>query len=68
MRFRFFWLTYSSANLGLVLYGALTLASPAVLFQSFSLHVYQFPPDATTAINYLAALFRLLGFFYRLSR
>ena len=35
---------------------------PNVLLDSFSLHVYQFPSDAIIAVDYLSALFRLLGF------
>jgi hypothetical protein len=51
------------ANLGLLFYGLLALLNPQILTDSFSAHVYQFPPDASIAQTYLAALFRLLGFF-----
>lgn len=60
---RFFFITYVVANLSLVLYGALALAMPGILLEPFSQYVYQFPPDATRATAYLAALFRLVGFF-----
>ena len=48
--------------MGLILYGLLALTMPNVLLDSFSLHVYQFPSDAIVAVDYLSALFRLLGF------
>ena len=48
--------------MGLILYGLLALTMPNVLLDSFSLHIYQFPSDATKAVDYLSALFRLLGF------
>lgn len=51
------------ANLGLILYGVLALLNPQVLTDSFSARVYQFPSEASAALAYLAALFRLLGFF-----
>jgi hypothetical protein len=60
---RIFFITYGLANLGLILYGILAIVVPDILFETFSLHVYQFPEDATIAIQYLSALFRLLGFF-----
>jgi hypothetical protein len=60
---RFFLGTYGVANLGLVLYGVSVLAAPELLLASFSSHVYRFPADATVATAYLAALFRLLGYF-----
>lgn len=63
MKARLFYGVYGAANLGLVLYGLLALANPQVLTDSFSAHVYPFPPGASTALTYLAALFRLLGFF-----
>jgi len=63
MRSRLFFTTYTAANLSLVAYGVLVLVSPAVLVDSFMQRVYAFPPQATTAVAYLAALFRLLGFF-----
>lgn len=63
MKARLFYGVYGVANLGLVLYGLLALANPQVLTDSFSAHVYPFPPGASTALTYLAALFRLLGFF-----
>ena len=59
----FFFITFVVANLGLVLYGALALIMPGILLQPFSEYVYQFPSDATKAAAYLAALFRLIGFF-----
>ena len=60
---RLFYGTFGVANLGLVLYGLLALVNPQVLTDSFSVRVYPFPPDASAALAYLAALFRLLGFF-----
>jgi hypothetical protein len=63
MRSRFFFVVYVAANLGLVLYGSLALVMPSILLDAFSLRVYHFPTDATRATVYLAALFRLLGFF-----
>jgi hypothetical protein len=38
------------------------LFNPQVLTDSFSAHVYRFPADSSSALTYLAALFRLLGF------
>ena len=63
MRFRIFFITYVAANLSLVAYGILALLNPGILLDSFSVHVYQFPNDAAVAVDYLSALFRLLGFF-----
>lgn len=63
MRSRFFFITYAAANVSLVLYGVFALLMPSILLKPFSLHVYQFPDDAIGAAAYLAALFRLLGFF-----
>jgi hypothetical protein len=57
------YIVYGSANLGLILYGLLALLNPQVLTDSFSARVYDFPPDASAALTYLAALYRLLGFF-----
>ncbi len=62
-RSRLFFISYAAANGSLVLYGLLALLMPAILLEPFSEHVYQFPADATRAVTYLAALFRLLGFF-----
>jgi len=62
MTSRFFSITYVAGNLGLVVYGAMALLMPSILLEPFTLHVYQFPDEATTATTYLAALFRLLGF------
>jgi hypothetical protein len=59
----FFVIVYAIANAGLILYGLLALARPNLLLESFSVHVYRFPPDATFAVRYLSALFRLLGLF-----
>ena len=58
-----FSLTYLAANIGLVLYGALTLTRPGILLEPFLLNIYRFPQEATRATGYLAALFRLLGYF-----
>jgi hypothetical protein len=55
--------TFGAANLGLILYGLLALLNPQILTDSFSARVHQFPPEAYAALTYLAALFRLLGFF-----
>jgi len=63
MRSRIFFITYVAANLSLVAYAVLTLINPAILVDSFLQRVYALPPEATTAVDYLAALFRLLGFF-----
>jgi len=60
---RLFYGTFGAANLGLILYGLLALLNPQILTDSFSARVYQFPPDASAALAYLAALYRLLGFF-----
>jgi hypothetical protein len=60
---RLFFITYGAANLGLVLYGLLALIKPGILLETFSLYVYEFPVEATLPVAYLAALFRLLGFF-----
>jgi hypothetical protein len=60
---RVYFITYLVANLGLVLYGILALVLPGILLGQFSLHVYQFPVEATRATDYLAALFRLIGYF-----
>ena len=63
MKTRFFFTSYLVGNLGLVLYGLLALLRPSLLLEAFTLHVYQFPAEASIAVNYLSALFRLLGFF-----
>jgi len=63
MRVRFFFITYVAANLSILAYGVLALLKPGILLDPFLLHVYQFPRDANTAVGYLSALFRLLGFF-----
>ncbi len=63
IRLRTFFIIYGTANVGLILYGLLAMLVPTILLESFSLHVYQFPPDATLAVGYLLALFRLLGLF-----
>lgn len=62
-RTRFFYGTLGAANLGLVLYGLLALINPQILTDSFLAHVYRFPAESSYALTYLAALFRLLGFF-----
>jgi hypothetical protein len=59
---RLFFVTYLAGNLGLVVYGVTALLVPNILLEPFTLHVYRFPDEATTATSYLAALFRLLGF------
>lgn len=61
-KLRFFFLTFGTANAGLILYGLLALLSPSILVESFSSDVYQFPANTVVAITYLSALFRLLGF------
>ena len=63
MKLRFFFVIYTVANLSLFAYGILALLNPAILLDSFSQHVFRFPEGAAAAMNYLAALFRLLGFF-----
>ena len=63
MKLRFFFVIYTVANLSLLAYGILALLNPGILLNSFSRHVYQFPEGTVAAMNYLAALFRLLGFF-----
>lgn len=60
---RIFYGTFGAANLGLILYGLLALFNPQILTDSFSVRIYQFPPEASAALAYLEALFRLLGFF-----
>ena len=62
-RQKFFFIIYITANLCIVVYGVLALLTPSILLEPFSLHVYRFPDDAHIAVGYLAALFRLLGFF-----
>lgn len=62
-RTRSFYGTFGAASLGLILYGGLALLNPQILTDSFSARVYQFPSEASAALAYLAALFRLLGFF-----
>ncbi|HSR31471.1 MAG TPA: hypothetical protein VLY63_12980 [Anaerolineae bacterium] len=62
MRSQFFFITYVAGNLGLIFYGVMALLMPSLLLEPFTLHVYQFPKDATVATTYLAALFRFLGF------
>lgn len=61
MTSRLFFITYVAGNLGLIVYGVMALLMPSILLEPFTLHVYQFPDEATTATAYLAALFRLLG-------
>jgi hypothetical protein len=63
LKSRIFLLVYGIANLGLVLYGLLALVNPGILLEPFFSYVYQFPGEASVAVTYLAALFRLLGFF-----
>src|SRR5574341_2022913 len=63
MRSGIFFIIYTAANLSLIVYGLFALLNPGILLDSFCLHVYRFPNNATTAIDYLSALFRLLGFF-----
>jgi len=58
-----FTLTYLAANIGLILYGVLALVMPGKLLKPYLLDIYQFPPEATRAISYQTALFRLLGYF-----
>ena len=55
--------TYIIANVSLVLYGLLALAKPDILLEAFLSHIYQFPAGAIRATGYLAALFRLIGYF-----
>jgi hypothetical protein len=43
---RLFFTVFGFANLGLLLYGLIALAAPAILFESFSRNVYQFPAGA----------------------
>lgn len=62
-RQKIFFITYVTANLCIVAYGVLALFVPSILLEPFSQHIYRFPADAHTAVDYLAALFRLLGFF-----
>ena len=59
---QFFFIVYGIANAGLIAYGILALTLPGILLESFSAHVYQFSGDAITAVTYMSALFRLLGF------
>lgn len=62
MKTRIFYTTFAAANLGLILYGILALVQPKILLDTFLTNVYQFPLEATEAIAYLAALYRLLGY------
>lgn len=62
MKSRIFIITFLTANIGLIFYGILALIKPDTLLEQFSMHVYQFPAEANTAINYLSALYRLLGY------
>jgi len=61
MKVRIFLITFAVANLGLILYGTMTLIKPAILLEPFSMHVYQFPAEAANATTYISALYRLLG-------
>ena len=63
LKSRFLFIAYGIANLGLMLYGLLALFQPGILLEPFSLYVYDFPNEASEAVLYLAALFRLLGAF-----
>jgi len=63
MKTRLFFAVYGAANLGLLFYGVSVHAAPDILLKPFLLYVYQFPAEAGRAAIYLAALFRLLGFF-----
>ena len=63
MRLRIFFVIYAPANLGFLAYGVLALLNPGALLDSFTVRVYVFPKDATTAVNHLTALFRLVGLF-----
>jgi deazaflavin-dependent oxidoreductase (nitroreductase family) len=63
MKTRIFFITFTVANLGLILYGILVLIKPEILLESFLVHVYQFPQEAADATTYLSALYRLLGYF-----
>jgi hypothetical protein len=59
---KIFFIIYGTANAGLIAYGILALTMPGMLLESFSAYVCQFSGDAATAVTYLSALFRLLGF------
>lgn len=63
MKSRLFFITYTAANVGLIIYGIMALVQPDILLEPFFVHVYQFPPEATFAVAYLAGLYRLLGYF-----
>ncbi|MGW8143948.1 MAG: hypothetical protein ACWGN2_06100 [Anaerolineales bacterium] len=63
MKSRFFFSTYTAANLSLIAYGIMALIQPGVLLQPFSENVYQFPVEAANAITYLSGLYRLIGYF-----
>ena len=63
MKTRFFFITYTIANLGLIIYGLLALIKPDILLKTFLTHVYQFPPEASYATTYLSGLYRLVGYF-----
>lgn len=60
---RIFLIVYLIANLGLCLYGVMALLNPGVLMETFTQTVYTFPREASAAVNYMTALFRLLGYF-----
>lgn len=63
MKARIFVITLAIANLSLILYGISAIVEPGILLEPFSAYVYQFPAEATGATHYLAALYRLLGYF-----
>jgi hypothetical protein len=63
MKKKVFFAIYGIASFGLIVYGAISVLAPDILFEPFSMHVYQFPDNAGAAVSYLKALFRLLGYF-----
>lgn len=63
MKSRLFFITYIGANASLILYGLLALFQPEILLEPFQSNVFQFPPEATNAINYLSGLYMLIGYF-----
>ena len=63
MKSRIFFITYTAANVGLIVYGIVALMQPAILLEPFTAHVYQFPVEAIDAVAYLSGLYRLLGYF-----
>jgi len=59
---RIFLITFTTANLGLIIYGVMALLKPDILLETFTTHIYQFPSGAAAALTYQSALYRLMGY------